>query len=117
MSVGTGDISAFSGGDASAGGATAGDNRNTGIGASLDLSGAHIQGHTINDGLDAQETAYLFNSILNNTANTITQGASNAVNNVKNSISNITNSTGFKVAIVGITAFIAYKLFFKKGRK
>ena len=115
MSVGTGDI--FSGGDASAGTATAGDNRNTGIGASLDLSGAHIQGHTINDGLDAQETAYLFNSILNNTASTITQGASNAVNSVKNSISNITNSTGFKVAIVGITAFIAYKLFFKKDRK
>ena len=108
MSVGTGDI--FSGGDASAGTATAGDNRNTGIGASLDLSGAHIQGHTINDGLDAQETAQLFNAILGNTANTIAQGASNAVNN-------ITNSTGFKVAIVGITAFIAYKLFFKRGKK
>ena len=108
MSVGTGDI--FSGGDASAGTATAGDNRNTGIGASLDLSGAHIQGHTINDGLDAQETAQLFNAILGNTANTIAQGASNAVNN-------ITNSTGFKVAIVGITAFIAYKLFFKRDRK
>ena len=117
MSVGTGDISAFSGGKASAGSSTGGDNKNTGIGASLDLSGAHIQGHTINDVLDAQETAYLFNSILNNTANTITQGASNAVNNVKNSISNITNSTGFKVAIVGIAAFIAYKLFFKRGRK
>ena len=115
MSVGTGDI--FSGGDASAGTATAGDNKNTGIGASLDLSGAHIQGHTINDGLDAQETAYLFSSILNNTASTITQGASNAVNSVKNSISNITNSTGFKVAIVGIAAFIAYKLFFKRGKK
>ena len=115
MSVGTGDI--FSGGDASAGTATAGDNRNTGIGASLDLSGAHIQGHTINDGLDAQETAYLFNSILNNTESTIEQGVSNAVNNTRNSISNITNSTGFKVAIVGITAFIAYKLFFKRGRK
>lgn len=110
MSVGTGDISAFSGGKASAGSSTGGDNKNTGIGASLDLSGAHIQGHTINDGLDAQETAQLFNAILGNTANTIAQGASNAVNN-------ITNSTGFKVAIVGITAFIAYKLFFKRGRK
>ena len=96
---------------------TSGANTTGGLGSSLDLSNATIQGHTINDGLDAQETAYLFNSILNNTANTITQGASNAVNNVKNSISNITNSTGFKVAIIGITAFIAYKLFFKRGKK
>lgn len=89
---------------------TSGANTTGGLGSSLDLSNATIQGHTINDGLDAQETAQLFNAILGNTANTIAQGASNAVNN-------ITNSTGFKVAIVGITAFIAYKLFFKRGRK
>ena len=89
---------------------TSGANTTGGLGSSLDLSNATIQGHTINDGLDAKETAQLFNAILGNTANTIAQGASNAVNN-------ITNSTGFKVAIVGITAFIAYKLFFKKGRK
>ena len=89
---------------------TSGANTTGGLGSNLDLSNAVIQGHTINDGLDAKETAQLFNAILGNTANTIAQGASNAVNN-------ITNSTGFKVAIVGITAFIAYKLFFKKGRK
>lgn len=109
-SVGTGDINLMGGGDATAGSSTSGDNRNTGIGASLDLSGANIQGHTINDGLDAQETAYLFNAILNNTANTIAKGASNAVDNIK-------SSTGFKIAIVAIAGFIAYKFFFKKGRK
>ena len=106
-SVGTGDISLMSGGDATSGASTSGNIRNDGIGASLDLSGAWIQGHTINDGLDAQETAYLFDAILGNTANTVVRG-------VNNTLDNITNSTGFKLAIVGISAFIIYTLFSKK---
>lgn len=106
-SVGTGDINLMGGGDAKSSSSTSGNNRNEGIGASLDLSGAIIQGHTINDGLDAQETAQLFNGILGNTANVVVQG-------VNNTLDNITNSTGFKLAIVGIAAFITYKIFSKK---
>ncbi|MDE6886178.1 MAG: hypothetical protein K2P17_03980 [Helicobacteraceae bacterium] len=104
------DVSAFNGGSSSSTSSTGGTTSTGGLGASLDLSGATIQGHTINDGLDAKETAQLFNSILNNTANTIAQGASNTLNN-------ITSSTGFKVIIIGIVGFIAYKFFFKKGKK
>lgn len=103
-------LDAFNGGDSTSQSGTGGSNTTGGLGASLDLSGAVIQGHTINDGLDARETAQLFNSILGNTANTLAQGASNAVNN-------LTNSNTFKMAIIGIGAYIGYKLFFKKGRK
>lgn len=109
MSVGV-NASAFNGGSSSSTSSTGGSNSTGGLGASLDLTGATIQGHTINDGLDAQETAQLFSSILNNTANSIAKGASNTINN-------ITSSTGFKVAVIGIVGLIAYKFFFKKGRK
>lgn len=108
MSIGN--LDAFNGGDSTSQSGTGGSNSTGGLGASLDLSGATIQGHTINDGLDARETAQLFNAILGNTANTLAQGASNAINNV-------TNSNTFKMVVIGVGAYIGYKLFFKKGRK
>ena len=89
---------------------TDGDNTTGGLGASLNLSNANIQGHTINDGLNAQETAMLFNSIAGNAVNSISNRASNIFNN-------ITNSNAFKVAVVGIVAFVAYKIFFNKRNK
>lgn len=88
---------------------TQGENTTGGLGSSLDLSNASIQGHTINDGLNAQETAMLFSSIAGNAINSISNGASNI-------LSNITNSNIYKIAIIAIVAFVGYKLFFNKGK-
>ena len=104
----SGSVDLFSGGSSSASSGTSGGNTTGGLGASLNLSGAQIRGHTINDGLDAQETAALFSNILGNT----TKQASKAISNTWD---NITNSNGFKIAFIGIGALIAW-YFIKKKR-
>ena len=130
-SIGTGDL--FSGGGSSATSGTGGSNKTGGLGAAIDLSGATIQGHTINDGLDAKETANLFNSIINNVAteaeskisnafNTTKADLSNAINDTKQSVSksitnfwsNLQNSNGFKIAFILIGALIAWHFLKKK---
>ena len=93
----------------SASSSTEGDNTTGGLGASLNLSNANIQGHTINDGLNAQETAMLFNNIAGNAVNSISNRASNIFNN-------ITNSNIYKITIIAIVAFVGYKLFFNKRK-
>lgn len=74
----------------------------------LDLSSLQtISGHTINDGLDAQETATLFSAIAGNAVTSLS-------NNAKSVWNTFLNSTGFKVGMISLGALIAYFLFFKK---
>lgn len=110
-----GDIGLMSGGSSGASGSTGdsgGGNLGTNsLGTNLDLSNLQsIQGHTIYDGLDAQETAQLFNSILGNASNQI---SSNAASIWRSFI----NSDGLKYFMLGMGALIAYLIFFKKGKK
>ena len=124
VTVGTGDL--FSGGSASGTTSQSSSLSQGSVGATLDLSNLQsIQGHTINDGLTANE-ALSFASLIAQTAQSSnaqgTRTVQNAVSEVKNTISEVKNtiSSFFKSPIllggVGILVFLfAYKTF-KGGR-
>lgn len=92
-------------GDMNAGGANVGGGS---FNTYADLSSLQsISGHTINDGLDAQDTAYLFSAIAGNAV----EGLST---NAKKVWTSFINSTGFKLAMVSIGMLVAYFIFFRK---
>lgn len=92
-------------GDMNAGGANVGGGS---FNTYADLSSLQsISGHTINDGLDAQDTAYLFSAIAGNAV----EGLST---NAKKAWTSFINSTGFKLAMVSIGMLVAYFIFFRK---
>lgn len=94
-------------GDMNAGGANVGGGS---FNTYADLSSLQsISGHTINDGLDAQDTAYLFSSIAGNAVTSLST-------NAKKVWTSFINSTGFKIAMVSIGALVAYFIFFKKRK-
>lgn len=92
----------------SSSGATANNEAGGSFNTNLDLSSLQtISGHTINDGLDAQETATLFSAIAGNAVTSLS-------NNAKSVWNTFLNSTGFKIGMVSVGALIAYFLFFRK---
>lgn len=101
-----------SGGDAKSGGTNLASNEASGsFNTNLDLSSLQtISGHTINDGLDAQETATLFSAIAGNAVTSLS-------NNAKSVWNTFINSTGFKIGMACLGGLIAYFLFFRKGRR
>ena len=117
VTVGTGDL--FGGGSASGTTSQSSSLSQGSVGATLDLSNLQsIQGHTINDGLTANE-ALSFASLIAQTAQSSNaQGTStvqNAVSEVKNTISSFFKSP-ILLGGVGILVFLfAYKTF-KRGR-
>lgn len=92
----------------SSSGATANNDTSGSFNTTLDLSSLQtISGHTINDGLDAQETATLFSAIAGNAVTSLS-------NNARSVWNTFLNSTGFKVGMISVGALIAYFLFYKK---
>lgn len=115
--VGTGDL--FGGGSAPSGVSNTGNsNMDTGSGnfnTSLDLSSLQsIQGHTIIDGMTASDVSGILSVANQNTIATVTNAASSAVNSISESVSSIFHSSGFKWALFGIGALVAYFIFKKK---
>lgn len=94
-------------GDMNAGGANVGGGS---FNTYADLSSLQsISGHTINDGLDAQDTAYLFSSIAGNAVTSLST-------NAKKVWTSFINSTGFKIAMVSVGMLVAYFIFLRKRR-
>lgn len=109
-----GDIGLMSGGNSSASGTigdSGGGNLGTNsLGTNLDLSNLQsIQGHTIYDGLDAQETAQLFSAIVGNASASLS-------NNAASVWRSFINSNGLKWFMLGVGALIAYFMFFRRKR-
>lgn len=112
MSGGSGTASV---GDTGASGMDAGSgNFNT----QLDLSNLQsISGHTIVDGFTASDVGSLLNLTQSNTANSITSALGTTMQEVTSSasgaVSSFFSSSGFKWAMLGIGALIAFLIFRK----
>ena len=112
--IGTGDL--FSGGSASGTTSQSASLAQGNVGATLDLSSLQsIQGHTINDGLTANE-ALSFASLIAQTASNSTSSATQAVTSSISTTINSVLKSPLVLAGAGVALFfIVFKLL-KKGR-